>query len=156
MHFRHTIINDQKSKLEEEERKLTERFERNVHSLEKKLATLEENHNLQIEYLEKQLIAADDLTGDIIFDDDSKMQMEQLRALEEREAEKVARLEAMLVSMFFSPPESQNAAALVQKRMEEEAMLVKRAEEEEKRRLLLAEEVSRVRVWQAVRERYIL
>ena len=65
------------------------------------------------------MIAADDLTGDIIFDDDNKMQMEQLRALEEREAKKVARLEAMLVSMFFSPPESQNAAALVQKRMEE-------------------------------------
>lgn len=126
-----------------------------MYSLQKKLATLDEDYNLQLEFLESQLNAANEdvLTQDKCFDDDSRQQLEQLQLFEEREAEKVARLENMLVSMFFSPPESASAAELVQARMEEEAMMVRQAEDEEKRRLRLKEEMSRIRIWQAVRER---
>ena len=154
IHFRLSIVNDQRSQLEEQARKLTEEYDKQMYSLEKKLATIDEDYNLQIEFLESQLIAANDFTeADVIFDDDSRRQLEQLQLIEDREAEKVTRLENMLVSMLFSPPESEHAAELVQKRMEEEAMMVRHAEEEEKRRLIFSEEMNRVRIWQGVRER---
>ena len=65
---------------------------------------MDEDYTLQLEFLESQMNAAnqDVLTQDVSFDDDSRRQLEQLQLFEEREAEKVARLENMLVSMFFS------------------------------------------------------
>ena len=70
-----------------------------MYSLQKKLATLDEDYNLQLEFLESQLNAANEdvLTRDKIFDDDSRQQLEQLQLFEEREAEKVAKLENVLV-----------------------------------------------------------
>ena len=70
-----------------------------MYSLQKKLATLDEDYNLQLEFLESQLNAANEdvLTQDKIFDDDSRQQLEQLQLFEEREAEKVAKLENVLV-----------------------------------------------------------
>ena len=45
-----------------------------MYSLQKKLATLDEDYNLQLEFLESQLNAANEdvLTQDKIFDDDSR------------------------------------------------------------------------------------
>ena len=46
--------------MEERERRLTEEYDKKMYSLQKKLATLDEDYNLQLEFLESQLNAANE------------------------------------------------------------------------------------------------
>ncbi len=153
-HFRHSLINDQRSKLEDKDRRLQEQYRKNVNGIEKHLQQLECDFQLEMEYLEKKAFEADELMGDVEFDGAYRKDIERMRLIKERENAKIRRLEDMLVSMYFSPLDSRSAADLKQKRLSEEVMMVKQVEQEEQRRLLLAEEVARVRTWQYVRERY--